>query len=210
MAEIDTSGANRDEEYISFCLLLGRFFHSYTALEHEFSNAIIATVTRLTKHRIRMRIALAVLGGQRMSPLKETIKRLLRATDASKKRRDYVDAMLHQVGEIQFFRDRLAHYFTTFSPKPDTWVNLNHTGIREMDKLEDITFHISALDAAAEDMMKIRQSVGCWFSHYDRSGSARTPDVPTWRYKPSMLIRDRRKSSGSPKARKRPPRSSRG
>jgi len=148
-------------------------------------------------------VLLAVLGGQRMATLKDTIKRLLRATKANKKRVAYADSIFKQLGEIQFFRDRLAHHITVRTDKPDTWENMNFAAVREVSKIEDIRFTLATLAAASSDLHTIRRCCGDLFNHYLRKGSESVPDEPAWGYKPSMLIRDLPISRDS---RKRPPR----
>jgi hypothetical protein len=208
MDDPDTPSEAEEEAYALFCLLLGEFFHTFTAVEAELNYAIYVAVTRLSK-RMRAAPMLAVLGGLRMSPAKDTIKRLLRATRASERRKDFVDALFHQLGEIQFFRDRLSHHATVISSdNPAIWINMNFGGIKELHQMEDISFHLETLRAATADLQVIRTYVAGFFNHHVRRGSAATPKPPAWQYKPSMLIRDRPISSGSPRSRKLRPRSS--
>lgn len=197
------------EAYAEFCCGLGLLHHQYTAVESELNTAVLAAVTRLSKMR-RAAPLIAVLGGQRMGPVKDTIKRLMRATRASERRKAYVDALFLQLGEIQFFRDRLAHHQTVMSEDdPDVWVNMNFAGIRELHQMEDIYFRIDALHAAANDLVAIRAAAGDLFNHYLRRGSSRTPPLPLWQYKPSMLTRDRPIPSGKRSQAKRSPKPSR-
>lgn len=190
-----------------FTTLVGELHLSYTALEHELSCAVYAVVTRFSIRR--KDVLLAVLGGQRMGMLKETIKRLTRATKASPKRIAYVDGIFLQLGEIQFFRDRIAHYLTVISDyNPECWVNMNFTGVREREKMEDLHFNLFALKAAALDLQAMRPLVGGLFNHYLKGGSTRIPQLPAWQYKSSMLIRHRPISRGNQKRRKHPPQSS--
>jgi hypothetical protein len=192
-----------------YCASSGRFFHAYTAMEHELNLAIFAAVTRMTKRQKRKEVLLAVLGGQRMSPAKDTIKRLLRATKANPKRLRFVDCLFAQLGELQFFRDRLAHNLTVLTEEePHLFMNMNFAGIRELEKFEDIVFDVDALDAATHDLHTMRLLVATFFNHYVRDGSAAVPRLPTWRYKPSMLTRDRPLSRGNRKRRKHRPQSS--
>lgn len=192
-----------DEAGRLFTTLIGDFHLSYTALEHELSCAVYAAVTRMSHQR--RDVILAVLGGQRMAPLKDTIKRLLRATKATPKRRDYVDAIFMQLGEIQFFRDRITHYITVMSVyNPECWVNMNYTGIRERKQMEDLHFNLFAPFAAAADLKAMRTLVGGFFNHYLKDGSVKLPTLPEWQYKPSMLVRDHPISRGKQTPRKRP------
>ena len=172
-------------------------------MEHELNLAIFAAVTRMTKRQKRKEVLLAVLGGQRMSPAKDTIRRLLRATKANAKRTGFVDKLFAQLGEIQFFRDRLAHNLTTLTEgEPHLFINMNFAGIRELEKFEDIVFDVDALEAATLDLYAMRALVGQFFNHYMRDGSSAVPSLPPWHFKPSMLIRDRLISRGSRKRRK--------
>jgi hypothetical protein len=190
-----------------FTTLVGEFHLSFTALEHELSCVVFAAVTRLSSKR--RDVLLAVLGDQRMAQLKETIKRLMRATKATEKRQGFVDAFFLQVGEIQFFRNRLSHYLTVMSDyNPECWVNMNFTGISEREKMEDLHFNLFAIKAASLDLQEMRPLVALFFNHYLRSGSTRLPQLPSWQYKPSMLVRDHPISSESRRQRKRPPQSS--
>jgi len=201
--------AVQHEAYGVFCTLLGEFHYAYTALEYELNITIYATVTRLSKGR-NGRVLVAVLGGQRMSPAKDTIKRLLRATKASDKKIAFVDALFHQLGEIQFFRDRLTHNFTSMSKDdPNIWVNMNFAGVRDVFQVEDISFHLSTLSAATIDVWWMREVIGPLFNHYVRRGSGATPELPTWRYTPAMLTRERPNKKRSRPPRKRQPQSSR-
>ena len=180
------------EAYSLFCLSLGELHHGYTAVEAELNLAIYVVVTRLSKRR-NTSIIMAVLGGQRMAPAKDTIKRLLRATNASQRKVAYIEAVFAQLGEIQFFRDRLTHHFTHGTDDPAVWVNVNFAGVKEPHLMEDITFELAALRSASADLQYIRQNAANFFNHYyklpDESGG--TPELPTWQYKPSMLTRDR-------------------
>jgi len=180
-----------DEEEASqhFFRLLGELHHSYTALEHELTCSVFAGVTRLEK---RDDAVVAMLGGQRMSPLKDTIKRLLRVTGADVDRTKYVDRLFNQLGELQFFRDRLTHFLTVMSDyNPECWVNMNFTGIREREKMEDIHFNLFALHAATCDLRVMRLLVGPIFSYRIKGADEALPEIPAWQFEPSMLVRNR-------------------
>lgn len=190
-----------------FTTLVGEFHLSFTALEHELSCAVFAAVTRLSSKR--RDVLLALLGDQRMAQLKDTIKRLMRATKATERRSRFVDAFFLQVGEIQFFRDRISHYLTVMSDyNPECWVNMNFTGIRERNKMEDLHFNLFALKAAAMDLQEMRPLVALFFNHYLRSGSTHLPELPPWQYEPSMLVRDHLSSNEGRQRQKRQPQSS--
>jgi hypothetical protein len=126
-----------------------------------------------------------------MSPLKDTIKRLLRVTNAEAERKSFVDRLFSHLGELQFFRDRLAHFLTVMSDyDPECWVNMNFTGIREREKMEDIHFNLFALHAATSDLRTIRVLVGPIFNYRLEGEDETLPEIPEWMFKPSMLVRD--------------------
>jgi hypothetical protein len=187
-----------EEAYQIFLSVLGELHYSYTRLEHELTCIIFLVATQSGKRSDDVLIAL--LGGQRMAQLKDTIKRLLRATRASQERIQFADALFLQLGEIQFFRDRLTHYITVMSDyNPECWINMNHTGIRERDRLEDIHFNLFAPKAASIDLRIIAELVPHLFNHYrSRKKVHKLPEIPSWQYKPSMLVRNRAKPRKSP------------
>ena len=171
-----------------FFRLLGELHYSYTALEHELTCAVYAAVTRFGE---RDDAIIAIMGGQRMSPLKDTIKRLLRVTGADANRKAFVDRLFRHLGEIQFFRDRLTHFLTVISDyNPECWVNMNFTGIREREKMEDIHFNLFALHASARDLRVMRLLVGGIFNYRIEGADNKLPDFPEWQFEPSMLVRD--------------------
>lgn len=189
-----------------FYRLLGELHHSYTALEHELACVVFLVVIKSGGKNDDVLIAL--LGSQRMASLKDTIKRLLKATKATSERTGFADKIFLQLGEISFFRDRLSHYLTVMADyNPEAWINMNFTGVRDRDKMEDIHFNLFALKAASSDLQDMRILAGEIFSHYIGEPDSPLPELPTWQYKPSMLVRNRPKSSGNQPPQKSPPRS---
>lgn len=181
---------DEDEAGKHFLSLLGRLHHSYTALEHELTCLVYAAVTRLQTPRDDA--VVAMLGGQRMSPLKDTIKRLLRVTGAEDGHVKYTDQIFSHLGELQFFRDRLTHFLTVMSDyNPECWVNMNFTGIREREKMEDIHFNLYALHTAADDLRLMRLLVGPIFNYRVEGADTVLPVIPPWSFEPSMLVRNR-------------------
>lgn len=199
-------GLSESEAGPIFITLIGDFHFSFTSMEHELACAVFAAVTRMSPHQSD--VALAILGSQRMASLKDTIKRLLRATKASARRIAFVDAIFLQLGEIQFFRDRVTHYITVMSDyDPECWVNMNYTGIREPHLMEDLHFNLFAIHAAAADLKEMRQFVALFFNHHLKGGSRKLPTLPAWQYKPSMLVRNRpisRENRQRPKRQRKP------
>jgi hypothetical protein len=187
---IEAPTFDRNEAGEHFYRLLGELHYSYTALEHELACLVFIAVTKLGKQPDAA--ILAMLGGQRMNPLKDTIKRLLRVTGANADRINFVSVIFSHLGEIQFFRDQLTHYLTVISDyNPECWINMNYTGIRERDKMEDLHFNLYALHAASNDLQVMRQILGPIFNYRVIGTDLTIPVIPSWLFEPTMLVRDR-------------------
>ena len=59
----------------------------------------------------------ALTGGMRVALLRDTIKRLLRVTKVREPIVTEVNSIFEQLGEIHFFRDRMAHHGSSEAPK---------------------------------------------------------------------------------------------
>jgi hypothetical protein len=97
----------------------------------------------------------------------------------------------------------------------DVWSNDDFAAVREIDKWQEFQFETSALVAATEDLRIMKWYIDPLFvglrekaDDQERSPFDAGAPLPTWQYKPSMLIRSRLKSGGKPQSRPRPPQSS--
>jgi len=195
------------DNFREYYLRLGELHHQYTDLEHHFTCTVRVVVTQKMAGPEQNAIAYAVLGGMRINPLKDTIKRLLRVLQAPKANRDAVDKVFSHLGDIQFLRDRLTHHLTRPSAdgRAGVWVNSDFAGVRELEKSTELEFKLDALSAASADLHALKWYIDDLFNDYVTwaEGFPQKPfdpdGIPAWQYKPSMLIQHRPKSSDSGK-----------
>ena len=96
----------------------------------------------------------AVLGGMRIDAAKDTLKRLLRVSQAPEEMIDYVNAICAHLSNVTYFRNRLTHYHTSASPrsKGHLFVNTDLGFAREYEKAVTFEFGYDALEAARHDL----------------------------------------------------------
>lgn len=197
--------SDNSAEWAAYFAKLGRFYHAYTDLEHQLTCGVTLVVTEGREHGPAYNTAIAVLGGMRMSPLKDTTKRLLRILRVPQERKEAVDTIFAHLGDIQFLRDRLAHHMTRqIEERPGVWINDDYAAIREFDKSKKLEFELSALDAATSDLEIIKMLVDGIYTDYLTAPPGVAfrvfPEkLPSWQYKPSMLSPLRRSDDDSPK-----------
>ncbi len=204
-----------DAEFKKYVFALGFFHHAYTDTEQFLTCLIRNVVAAGRDHPRDYQIAVCMLGGMRMSGLKDSIKRLVRILQLPKETKEAVDKALSHLGDIQFLRDRLAHHFTRlYGPeKPSVLVNDDYASIRELAKTRPLEFPVSALVAATNDLYQIKQVLDPLFSDFVPlpEGEIKLTfkfELPTWQYKPSALVPHRPKSGDSPQWWSPPPQAS--
>ena len=182
-----------------FFKALGQFFYNYTNLEHQLTCLVrnVATTGITSTHYL---VVSATFGGMRMAMLKETVKRLLRVSQAPKSHTAMAERLFKHLGDIEFFRNRLAHHFTEpLTDQPDhQWRNSDYASVREGEAKEYV-FDTGAVIYASADLKEIALRADGIFSHYqtDIGVPAFNATPPTWRYKREMLALHRPKSSDS-------------
>lgn len=169
---------------------LGHLQHAYTNLEVQLTCTISELITvgyHPGEHAPLMARTQAVLGGMRMNDAKDTLKRLMRVSEAPPEVIDYLNQLLHQLSEIQFFRNRLTHYMTTRRwKKRGQFLNTDMDVAKEDSKAVTFIFDYDALDAARHDLYLLSRILDEMF---DWEGRAFILEPPAWQYKPSMLAR---------------------
>lgn len=99
------------EDWGAYYSALGEFLHEFSRMENSM-NAYLAQVLADSIEIDSLRASLilrAAVGGQRLAPLRDTLKRLLRVTRAPAGTLAYVEVILKHVGDIHYLRDRLMH-----------------------------------------------------------------------------------------------------
>ena len=209
------------------------FYFSALALFHVYSRAesdLNATISVFVHERIVPRgqpkdsaIIKALLGGSRIGASRDTLKRLLRVVKASEEMHSEVNRILSQLGEISFFRDRLAHNGAAPGSLPNEhefsgWFSIsNSLTSREFEQLETISFTPQILMDMAYDLFRIPSMLAFALSpqgagHILQEAEG-AEDLPItrgarkhlaqirepWRYKPSQLKRTGPKHSRNPR-----------
>lgn len=173
-----------------FFSALGHLQYAYTSLEVQMACTVSQFITMgydSAAHFPLIDKVNAVLGGMRMNDVKDTIKRLLRVSEAPHELLDYVSAIFAHLSDIQYFRNRLTHYHThAWFRKKGTFLNTDLEIVRERGKEVTFTFTYDALEAARHDLHAISDLMGQLF---DPELESFALVLPTWQYKPSMLIR---------------------
>jgi len=174
-----------------FFLALGHLQYAYTSLEVNLTcqvrSLVLVPPYDDPDHRFLYERVSAILGGMRMAVLKDTIKRLLRVTEAPTELTDYVNVIFAQLSEIQYLRNRLTHYNTgRWFSRRGHFTNTDIEVARETPKAVTIKFTYDALDAARHDLHAIAYYMEQAIPNEDHGMIL---DDPAWQYKPSMLVR---------------------
>lgn len=197
---------------------LGRFMHQFSAMENGLNGYLaqfLALAIVPSDSPKAFLIIRAAVGGQRMAPLRDSMKRILRITRASPQMRDKIDAILDHVGNLQFVRDRLAHNGAILVDRRGKVrvETSNSFTVREFEQLETLYFPIQMLLDMTADLAVIHAAIHATITPHvrptlDLSGLAELEDalrhVSAWRYKPSQLERVRPKSRAIRPTPKRP------
>jgi hypothetical protein len=152
----------------------------------------------------------------RVAAARDNLKRFLRITGASTSVIAEVDGIFDQWGEINYFRDCIAHHATGHPDKDGSlWVQVL---AREATGNEVLHFTPEILDNMAYDMWRIGQRLDCALEAPTENELAENPALRVhmnvvrgpWRYKPSQLKRTGPRHDSSLRRRAPPPRSSKG
>jgi hypothetical protein len=171
-----------------FMKALGHLQYAHTSLEVAIASHINLLVTRgydpQDNSPLLDRVN-AVLGGMRMDAAKDTLKRLLRVSEAPQNIIGYVGRVCGHVTDVSYFRNRLTHHQTTaWFRKRGEFVNSDAGLAREYEKAVTFTFGYDALDAARYDLHAA-------MNYLDQAipdiGDPAILEPLAWQYKPSML-----------------------
>lgn len=217
MEEPDEFPKQKEAEYLH---ALGRFMHNFALLEVCINDIIVTLFMDEfdTQHR-KIELTKAAMGGFRFSVARDTLKRLLRITNADEATRSEVDRVLSHVGEIHFLRDRLAHNAAGPTKLDGLWWFgcTNRVNIRELKDLEILYFTVEMLNDAADDLSLAEQCItnatDAIQKVIEKMAVAADPSFqppsteqpPPWRYKPSLLRRGGPKSRRSQQSHQRRP-----
>lgn len=186
-----------DELRDAYHLSLGRFIDAFGRTETGLAVALDRFVTNWLGDGGNQAHAIsrAILGSQRTKEMSETIKRILRVTNADKEDQVLAADALRQLAEIQHVRDRIAHQSAGMEFFNGAWHvrNSNHNQVKEESQIEQLRLTIEDMDNMTEDLWQIQGTIRFILlpslRSMDNKGS--TDALPTWHHKPSALKRQR-------------------
>jgi hypothetical protein len=197
--------------------MIGTLIFAFAHLETVMTSALKVTLTRHIGHEgynygKAFASAHAIIGGNRYSASRDMWNRLLKALRAKPSQVAYYKAVFGQLGEISFFRDRLAHQYT-FQARhhyDGLWINSDFASMRNADGETPILFPAKVVLHAAEDVIRLRDAFDGCFDYCVVNSDRRIPygvEPPTFRYKPSMLVRGRQSVEALLEGKSPPPQS---
>jgi hypothetical protein len=204
----------RDRYYAA----LGRLMHFFGAAEE----ALAALIKDFVFHELDVDrqgtqaddVIKALTGGMRVSMLRDTIKRLMRVTGTPDAVVTEVNSTFEQLGEIHFFRDRVAHHGTS-ELRDGRFVTSTDITAKEIENAEWLGFTPELLIDMAYDVHRIPDylddlltGLRPFYNDPDQLQRHIAELRPTWRYKPSALVREGLKSPQSRGSQKRQPKPS--
>jgi hypothetical protein len=198
------------EVILRYYTAFGRFVHMFARTERRLNELLGSMVAKKIAPRNYKadEIIHALTGSMRMSVARDNLKRFLRMTNAPEDVWVNVDAAFQQLGEIAFFRDRVAHYGVDFHADGQDWQSVTYRG-REPDESETIFFTAAMLDNMAFDLDQIAERIEAAIDRPKRAKKNSRVEQAPWRYKPSQLRRTGPKHDPTLRSRERLPRSSR-
>lgn len=173
-----------------FMTALGHLQYAHTTLEVVLSSAINGLVTRgydPKGHPVLFDNVNAVLGGMRIDTAKDTLKRLLRVTNAPGEMQAYVGLVCAHISDVTYFRNRLTHYHTSgWFRKQGRFVNTDIGMAREYEKTVTFDFGYDALEAARHDL---HAAVHYLDEAIPELGGPAHFEPFAWQYKPALIGR---------------------
>ena len=210
MDEANISKSVQDRVFGEYFLALGEFNTAYTGVEHHFTCCIKNTLSRQMRDDKNEWLINAIVGSMRMAAAKDTIKRILRVQSAPPSRRALVDKVFAHLGELDWFRNRLAYNATLLrgTDERHMLIHFDYASAKEAEKSQSIGFGPIVLRAASIDMHAIKAMTDDLMSMHHGTIPDGEVALPAWQYKPSVLVRHRPKSGDNQKQPKREPRPS--
>jgi hypothetical protein len=186
---------NVKDYYTSF----GKFMHMFSQMEEAINDtlAILVEISTGTESQLASEIIHSLTGSMRISVARDNFKRVLRILDAPDSVKADTDFVFDQIGQINFFRDRVAHYRVHFQPDDQKWFYTSYPA-RVSDQEETIAFTTEILENMARDLHDIPDRLDValdpimsddyrsWFRISDEErASFRAP----WLFRPSQLVK---------------------
>jgi hypothetical protein len=191
----------------AYFLALGNFNHAFTRLESTLTCCIKNTLKREMRDDGDEWVINAVVGGLRIGAAKAIIQRLLRTFGATKDHQLLLQAIFAQSGHIEWLRNRIAHNATLLrgTDEKHFFVNVDFASAAEPEKSEYVGFQPGVIRCATQDLIAITRAVDDLFSMLQTLIPMQNIELPSWQYKPAMLVRHRPKLIGNRKRYSSPP-----
>lgn len=183
--------------YLELCTQVGHLFLSFANLE-----GVLAAILKLhmaqnidpeaNKHG-SIALASAVYGSMRFSTARDIIKRITATEAQSPQKLNFLIDLFAQIGEVQKFRDMLAHQ--QLSPANPSgidgeWQISNLFTTKDIHNPHVFTFTLDVVNAASGDLMLATSRLGGQVvTEALIDGVVQNLAPIPWQYKPSMLKR---------------------
>ena len=205
--------------YLAFGRFINQFGQTETTLSfhlEQYAQGMIGGGFGTNHDELKLDVLRALLGSKRTGDLAVAFKLCMKAW--AKAGRPYeagqvteVEAILAQISQIRFFRDRTAHYGVQIRAEREAiyFRALNRYTVNDLEKTEEILFRIEDIEAAADDLETICRRLPFALGMHKRSGSEdpqNPPKLPPWLYRPSALVKRAYQSPPNPQPPSRPPR----
>lgn len=206
MVNVEEFKDRMEEYYYAF----GEFMHQVGATENALNAVALNFVSNYLRHDVKdsYPVLRAVMGGQSISAISETLKRLIKAVNATDDRQQELGQLLNHMAQIAFLRNRLAHNSASADmTRPGGWyLSFNSITTRDIAKIGSVQFTTRTLLAAACDAQVIAERVHramepSFFEKGDNTAEGdkhrRTLFEP-WHYNPAILVGDIDEPEGPP------------
>jgi hypothetical protein len=183
---------------VKFYGAVGSLFINWGILEGEMAAALREQLTSQMRNGSKgIVLACSIYGSMRMKTSRDTMKRIAEEFGYGAKALAFHKEFFQHIGHIEDFRDKLAHQAVMRANKvfDNHWRVSDFTTTRTIKSIKIYEFETDAIFDAAEDLRDAAASISLFL----KKGARRSaPQLPTWRYKPSMLKLQRRRSGPSP------------
>lgn len=182
------------EEMERYYTAFGRFMHLFARAEVDLTSQVLHfALTLWGDSEVRpLPILRALIAGQRYAGAKDTLKRILRTSNASPETVKAIEQIFDQFGQIHRMRDMLAHY-SGRHVEGDTYEVSRVLNSREDPNEPDVRFTLQTLANMSRDLGVIPTRL-TWALHpylWEQAKASRETDdyradvLGPWRYKPS-------------------------
>lgn len=203
--------------YLAFGQFINQFGQTETTLSfhlEQYAHGLIGGGRGNDYDDLKLDVLRALIGSRRTGDISTAFKLCMKSW--SKSGRPYsdeasqeIDALLSQLGQVRFLRDRTAHYGVQIRAEREAiyFRALNRYTVNDLEKTEEILFQIETLEAATADLFTICRRVPFALGMHHRRGDPTDNPVqlPPWQYKASLLKKRAYQFPSSPQSPSPPP-----